>query len=204
MFDPAEPEFVSYTPPRLSGKTGSPSRKTESHPEEFQDYVPPDWDEFFMRHVYLVASKSKDPRTKIGAVIVKDNNIIASGYNGFARGVLDLPERYDDRETKYLFVCHGEFNAVASAARHGIATNETIMYTQGIPCNECAKSVVQSGIKVVVVHEQWREYSKENPTKWTHLANYSKTMFEESGVAIRYYNKVLHLQGYRDGKLIEV
>jgi len=172
--------------------------------EEFHDYVPPDWDEFFMRHVYLVASKSKDPSTKIGAVIVKDNNIISSGYNGFARGVSDDPIRYNDREMKYLLVCHGEFNAVVSAARHGISTLGSTIYTQGIPCNECAKSVIQSGIKTVIVHQQWREYSKTSPTKWTKLAELSSMMFYEAGLEIRHYDKMLNIQGYRDGKVIKV
>ena len=75
-----------------------------------------EWDKYFMDLAGLVSSKSKDPSTKVGAVVVRpDRTIAAMGYNGFPRGVLDLPERYADRPTKYSMVVHAEANAIVSA-----------------------------------------------------------------------------------------
>src|SRR5438045_6573381 len=105
----------------------------------------PSWDEYFMRHVYLVASKSKDTRTKIGAVIVRDKRIISEGYNGICQGVYDHIESRYVKPKKYFFFEHGERNAVYGCARHGIATLGAKIYTQGIPCADCARAVIQAG-----------------------------------------------------------
>ena|ERR1017187_6944669 len=158
------------------------------------------WDEFFFRHVYLAALKSRDPRTKIGAVLVKDGIIISEGMNGFPRKVLDLPERYADQETKYKFICHAENNAILNACRHGISTMGSICYTNSIPCCECAKSLIQSGVLEIVVHKQWPEMHE----KWQESIKISKIMFKESGVKIRVFDKKLGLIGLNDGKEIEV
>ena len=161
----------------------------------------PSWDEFFMRHVYLAASKSKDPRTKIGAALVKDGIIISEGFNGFARAVKDLPERYLDKETKYKFVVHAECNAILNAARHGISTNHSILYTNGIPCENCGKTVIQAGVEEVVIHKQWPDIPSEI---WRSSIEITKVMFKESKVKIRVLNCQLNLQGVVDGKIINV
>lgn len=158
------------------------------------------WDEFFMRHVYLAASKSKDPRTKIGAILVKDGVIISEGFNGFARKVKDLPSRYFNKEIKYKFICHGEHNSVLNAARRGESTLDSICYTQGIPCNSCAIALIQAGIKEIVIHNQWPEMNQ----KWKESIKISKVMFKEAGVKIRIYNEILDLQGLNNGEIVEV
>src|SRR3712207_92856 len=80
-----------------------------------------DWDGYFMVVARAVASKSKDPSTKVGALIVDPSRVIrASGFNGFPRGVLDLPERLADREKKLTMVVHAEMNAICNAARVGV------------------------------------------------------------------------------------
>ena len=162
------------------------------------------WDAWFMKHVYLAASKSKDPSSKIGAVLVRDRRIISTGYNGFPVGVNDLKERYEDRETKYKMVCHAEFNSIITCAKFGIDTKDTIMYTQGVPCSECAKSVIQGGIKEVIVHKQWRDVVREGNKKWEESAKISKTMFDEAGVAVREIDVTLDMVGYKDYKTINV
>ena len=159
------------------------------------------WDEYFMRHVYLAASKSKDPRTKIGAILVKDGVVISEGFIGFARGVLDLPQRYNDKETKYQYVVHGEHNSILNAARRGVQTLGSVIYTQGVPCNECAKAIVQAGITKVVLHCEWP--NMDSP-KWEKATQISKTMFEEAGIPIEWFCKVLDLKGFIDGKEISV
>jgi len=167
---------------------------------EFHNYIPPSWDVWFMKQVYLVAEKSKDPSTKIGAVLVKDKHIISSGFNGFPIGVRDKPERYLDRTIKYNFVVHGEDNAVLSAARFGISTLGTILYTQSIPCNECSKSIIQGGITEIVIHSKW----PMNHSKWIECVKISKIMLKEAGIKIRYVNSTLGIYAYVNGKIISV
>ena len=167
---------------------------------EFTNYSPPCWNEWFMKHVYLAAEKSKDPRTKVGAVLVKDNHIISTGYNGFPVGVIDSLDRYNDRESKYSFIVHAEHNSILTAARMGMSVEGSTLYTQGIPCNECSKAIIQSGIKYIVVHKQW-------PTmipKWVESCKISEMMFNEADIRITILNNILGVKGYLDGKVIEV
>ena len=169
---------------------------------EFVNYVPPSWDELFMRKVYEIASKSKDPRSKIGAVLVKDNHAILEGYNGFPKGVTDSKERYNDKETKYKYVVHAEANSVLIAAKFGIATDGCILYTQGIPCENCTKCIIQGGIKEIVIHQQWPNlYSSK---MWTESIEISKIMLSESNISVKTLNKKLNIYGYLDGKKIRV
>lgn len=160
--------------------------------EDFKDYVPPSWDEFFMRHVYLVATKSKDPSTKIGAVIVKDKILLSEGYNGFCRGVQDTVATRWERPEKYSWIEHGEKNSIFNAARNGIVTLGATMYTNGMPCVDCARAVIQAGIKEVVLHQPWEtEWAGIMKDKWQGMDVISATMFAESAVRIRYLDKKL-------------
>jgi dCMP deaminase len=168
---------------------------------DFYNYTPPSWDVWFMKQVYLVAEKSKDPSTKIGAILVKDNHIISSGYNGFPRKVRDRKGRYLKREIKYKFVVHAEDNAVLAAARFGISTLDTVLYTQGIPCCECAKSVIQGGIKTIVVHKQWQ---LRESSRWDKSCEISSIMFKEAGIPIIVLDAVLNVDGYTNGKRFRV
>lgn len=107
-----------------------------------------DWDKRFMDLADHVAKWSKDPSTKVGAIIVnQDKQILSIGYNGFPRGVEDRQWRYDDREMKYLFVAHAERNAIDNAFTD---IRGSTLYTSLCPCNECAKSIIQKGIARVV------------------------------------------------------
>lgn len=124
----------------------------------------PTWDKYFMRLAVDVASRSKDPSTKIGAVIVgPDNEIRSTGYNGFPRGVNDTEERLTNRPTKYICTVHAEANAIFNAVRSGISVRGCTLYVAGLPpCHECAKAIIQSGIRRVVtqsgtVPERWKE-----------------------------------------------
>ena len=173
----------------------------QGEPPQFKNYVPPSFDEVCMKQVYLAAERSKDPRTKIGSVLVKEKSIIGTGYNGFARKVLDLPERYNDRNTKYAFVVHSEANAILTCARLGISTMNSILYTNGIPCNECMKSVIQSGIIEIVIHKQWPEMDSD---KWREATRISNIMLKETGINIRKFDMVLNMKGFLDGEIISV
>lgn len=168
---------------------------------KFKDYKPPSWDEYFMKTVYLVASKSKDPRTKIGAVLVRDNRIIATGYNGFPIGVLDSEERYNDRPTKYKFVVHAEANSILSCAYAGISSKDASLYTQGFPCCDCMKSIIQGGVKSVIIHKQWPDMDSQ---AWSESCKISEEMSIENGINISVFDKELGINGYLDENIIQV
>ncbi len=116
-----------------------------------KDYIT--WDEYFMSVALLAAMRSKDPSTQVGACIVdSENHILSTGYNGFPCGCSDdeFPWERDGEycETKYPFVVHAELNAILNA--HGKNLNGTKIYISLFPCNECAKAIIQSGIKEIV------------------------------------------------------
>jgi dCMP deaminase len=156
------------------------------------------WDEYFMRMVYLVAMKSRDPSSKIGAILVKENQIISTGYNGFPIGVNDDDDRYINREIKYAYVVHAEDNVVLSAARFGISTKDTTLYTQDIPCNECCKSVIQGGIKEIIIHSLWPTMSD----KWLASQEISKIMLKECGIKVKEFDKRLDVTAYQNGLIL--
>ena len=111
------------------------------------------WDEYFMGIAILSAMRSKDPSTQVGACIVDDNNkVVSIGYNGMPRGIPDseIPWGHGEGlDSKYLYVCHAEFNAILNT-RDGSALNGCRIYVTLFPCNECAKAIVQTGIKEII------------------------------------------------------
>ena len=121
-----------------------------------QDYL--SWDEYFMGIAELSARRSKDPSTQVGACIVDDNNKIMSvGYNGMPHCCSDdeYPWGRDEGlDSKYLYVCHAELNAILNCAVGSV--RGCSVYTTLFPCNECAKAIIQSGIKRVVYGEKYR------------------------------------------------
>jgi dCMP deaminase len=109
------------------------------------------WDDYFMEMAWLVATKSKDPSTKVGCVITgPGNEVRGTGYNGLPRRVADLPERME-RPAKYLWTSHAEENAIAHAARVGIATEGCTIYVTHAPCSRCTRMLIQAGIERVYV-----------------------------------------------------
>ena len=111
------------------------------------------WDEYFMGIALLSAQRSKDPGTQVGACIVgQDNKILSMGYNGMPIGCHDdeMPWARDGAplDTKYLYVCHAELNAILNHGRSGLEGAK--VYTTLFPCNECAKAIIQSGVKEVL------------------------------------------------------
>lgn len=141
----------------------------------------PSWDDYFMNMAYLVAMKSKDQSTHIGAVIVgPDNEIRSTGYNSFVRGANDYLQERQERPEKYFWFEHAERNAIYNAARIGVSTKDCVMYTNGVPCNDCARAIIQSGIKEVVIDEDW-----DSKDIWKDQQHRSYQMFEEALVKIR-------------------
>lgn len=112
------------------------------------------WNTRFFELAKHVATWSKDPRTKVGAVVVDDlNRIIGVGYNGFPRGVVDTPALYQDRESKLQRVVHAETNAILNS---NTSVRGCKIYVTLPPCNECAKIIIQSGIAEVHVEQSDR------------------------------------------------
>jgi dCMP deaminase len=111
------------------------------------------WHIRFIKLAREIALWSKDPSSKIGAVIVsKHGDIISQGYNGFPRGVADTEERLTNREEKLKRVVHGEANAIYNAARRGAATDGASIYVCLLPiCENCAKAIIQAGITNVYI-----------------------------------------------------
>ncbi len=140
------------------------------------------WDEYFMGLAKLSALRSKDPSTQVGACIVDaDHKVVSIGYNGMPRGVDDevIPWGHGEGlESKYLYVCHAEFNAILNT-RNGSALQGCSIYVTLFPCNECAKAIVQTGIKEVVFEDDKYHDSLEFQA--------SRRIFELSGVKCRRY-----------------
>jgi len=165
----------------------------------------PEWNEWFMQGVYWVASKSKDPKTKIGALIVKDKRIISTGYNGIPIGVDDDNEVRHQRPEKYKWYEHGERNAIYAAAKYGIDTNGATLYTNALPCADCARGIIQSGIKNVYIHRQFNDLcDKANREQWKGHDNVTFTMFNEADINVFCVDRVLGCKAYFDGKIYEL
>lgn len=141
------------------------------------------WDECFMRIAHVIADRSKDPSTQAGAVIVTSSNVVVGvGYNGFPRGIEDeagLPwEREGDlAATKYPYVCHAEENAVYNANN---STKGCKLYCTLFPCNECAKTIIQTGIVEVIYDSD--KYADQA------IFQISRRLLETAGVKLRQYS----------------
>jgi dCMP deaminase len=137
------------------------------------------WDQRYLKLAYGIAQWSKDPSSKIGAVTVgAKGQVLSQGFNGFPRGLKDDYDRLNDRETKYKYVVHAEMNAIYNATYNGTSLDGATLYVYGLPtCSECAKGVIQVGIKRVVMPA-----SPGMPEKWKDSWLTSMSFFREAGV----------------------
>ena len=138
------------------------------------------------RNRYLLLAKhfstwSKDPSTQVGAVAVSNNGLILSeGWNGFPRGIRDTPGRLGDRQTKYDYMVHAEKNLIYNATRNGISLLNSNLYVYGLPvCSECAKGVIQVGIKSVYILTD----SMNVRDTWVESWKKTTDMFDEVGIS---------------------
>lgn len=143
------------------------------------------WDRRFISLAEEVAGWSKDPSTKVGAVLVNDNNIVVGmGYNGFPRGVIDSDERLQNRELKYKMVVHAEVNAILSAGTlsRGCRLYVHPAFFTPCICNECCKVAIQAGVKEIIGRTP--QYD-ERMARWKDSIEISKMMCDEAGVTYR-------------------
>jgi dCMP deaminase len=144
----------------------------------------PSWDEYYLEICKVVGARSKDPHTKLGCIIVGPaHEIRTTGYNSFPRGIRDdVPERLV-RPEKYLWIEHAERNAICNAARCGTPLEGCTLYVEIMPCMDCARAIVQAGIREVVVSTaRMAQYSSEYYNQ--HFGN-SEILLKEAGVIIR-------------------
>ena len=140
------------------------------------------WNKRFMELAFLIATWSKDPSTKTGAVIVgPDKEIRATGYNGPVRGVNDDIKERMERPTKYDFFEHAERNALFNACLTGVQVKGCVMYATHAPCVDCARAIIQAGIKTVVTNKIIIDENTPKNT-WRDKLSISAQMFEEAGV----------------------
>jgi len=136
------------------------------------------WDKRYLDLAKQVSTWSKDPSRKIGAVAVgSKGQVLAQGYNGFPRGIEDSFDRYEDRPTKYRLVVHAEMNVIYNATYNGVSLDGATLYVHGLPvCSDCAKGVIQVGIKRVVMPYQ------DIPDHWAESWKNTKEVFDEAGI----------------------
>ena len=142
------------------------------------------WDEYFMGIAILSAQRSKDPSTQVGACIVSsENKILSVGYNGMPRNcdddVYPWDREGDELNTKYMFVCHAELNAILNYSGSNLKGSK--VYVTLFPCNECAKALIQSGVSEVIY------YSDKYSDSFSTLA--AKRMFESAGIKMTAYKE---------------
>ena len=135
------------------------------------------WDIRFLEMAKLVASWSKDPSTQVGSVAVRNRTVIAQGYNGFPRGVDDHELYYLNKAIKYKRIVHAEMNAIYNAAENGVSLKNSTIYVIGLPiCHDCAKGLIQVGIKRVVTP------NINTPDHWKASIALTEEMFREADI----------------------
>ena len=148
------------------------------------------WDEYFMGVAKLSGMRSKDPNSQVGACIVsQDNKILSMGYNGFPMGCSDdefpWAREGEELDTKYFYVTHSELNAILNY--RGGSLEGAKLYVSLFPCNECAKAIIQAGIKTIVY--ECDKYADSAAVKA------SKRMLDAAGVRYYQYNKTGRKKG---------
>lgn len=140
------------------------------------------WDLRFMAMAQMISTWSKDPSSQIGAVAVNDERrILATGYNGFPKGIADTEERLNNRDEKYHRIIHAEMNALMNALYSGVSLKDSTLYVYGLPvCPSCTKCVIQSGVQRVVIPSM-----KTDKGNWQEVwEQQSLPMFQESRVQV--------------------
>jgi dCMP deaminase len=135
------------------------------------------WTEFYLGLCDYVASKSKDPSTKCGAVIVRPNwSVAALGFNGFPRGCNDYDAFYENRETKLARTVHAELNAIFSAREN---LDGYTIFSNRFPCSQCAAAIIQTGIMRVIYR-----VNEEFEARWVENLDHARRLFAEAGVLV--------------------
>ena len=150
------------------------------------------WDKKYCELAQHISTWSKDPSTQVGAITVgKMGQILSQGYNGFPRGIEDTRVRLYAREEKYKYVVHAEMNCIYNATLNGVSLNDSTLYVYGLPvCSECAKGVIQVGVKRVVIYTP-NVYKENLSDKWKESGSLAEEMFNETNVEFCWYDNLV-------------
>jgi dCMP deaminase len=156
------------------------------------------WAHHYLGLAYKTASLSKDPSTKVGAVIVgKRKEVRSTGYNGFPRGIEDRAIRFASREEKLLYTIHAEANSLYNALLTGVSVEGSIIVTTHFPCTECAKAIIQCGITEVISDMPSSDYLD----RWEQSIRHANSLFMEAGVSCAFFS---YFRGLESGSFVDV
>lgn len=142
------------------------------------------WDYRFLKLAKEIATWSKDPSTQVGAIAVKNRRIIATGYNGFPKGIEDSDETLNDRQAKLKLMVHAEKNMIYNATQHGVSLQDATIYIHGLPaCESCFKGLIQVGVSRVVMPDV-----EVHGAKWKDGCNFGKEKMKYVGIKVDEYN----------------
>tara|TARA_Y100000004_G_scaffold152426_1_gene175575 strand:- start:1044 stop:1601 length:558 start_codon:yes stop_codon:yes gene_type:complete len=142
------------------------------------------WDKRFLKLAKEIATWSKDPSTQVGAIAVRDKRIIATGYNGFPKGIEDNARTLEDRPAKLRLMVHGEMNMIFNAVEHGVSLKDSTVYVWGLPvCEDCFKGLIQVGVSRVVMPS-----IEEHGKRWKLGCEFGKCKMEHVGIQVDQYN----------------
>jgi dCMP deaminase len=164
------------------------------------------WDEYFMTMAYLVAMKSRDPSTKVGAVIVgPDHEVRSTGYNGLPRGAKEIEDRYVEKAYKYMALNHAEENAILHCARVGVPIKGCKLYTPWIPCCRCTKAILQAGIIEVIYDENFPGNDLKQQYSWQESIALSRELMGEAGIVLRgFSDSLIKIQKFYREEVFEI
>lgn len=167
----------------------------------------PDWDQLYITMCYLVGMRSRDEHTHVGSIIVDwDNVLVSTGYNSLPRSIeIDEQEKRLSREggEKYFWMEHAERNAIYNAARRGAKLKGCKLYVPWMPCTDCARGIIQTGIDEVIIHRNGQDFYDEHTNgKWFDSYKRTQDMFEEAGVKLRFVScNVVVPEIYMNGQI---
>jgi len=167
----------------------------------------PDWDQLYITMCYLVGMRSKDDKTHVGSVITdSDNVLVATGYNSLSRGIeVDGEGKRLSREEgeKYYWIEHAERNAIYNAARRGTVLKGCKIYVPWLPCADCARGIIQTGVSEVIIHKNGQDFYDEHTNgKWIDSHKRTTDMFLEAGVRLRYVScNIVIPEIYMNGRI---
>jgi dCMP deaminase len=134
---------------------------TTSDPESIDT-----WEQYWLEMAVTAGRKSKDPKCRVGAVIVRDDLVLSTGFNGFARQVFDDPALLRDPDEKLKWICHAEQNAIHNAARLGVRLEGATIFVTKFPCLACCNAIIQAGIREIHTHDS--KYWNDDPADRDH------------------------------------
>lgn len=153
------------------------------------------WDETFMTMAYLMAMRSSDQSTRVGAVVVNSSNVVlAMGYNGWCRNTSSwsATDPRHERPLKYLYTEHAERNAIYNSARQGTSLENCTIYVTIMPCMDCARAIVQVGITKVIVHKDGQDaYNAAygfDEHRWTEDHKHAIQLFDDADVELKWWS----------------